>query len=148
MSLFKTLKYSALFYFLNKHRHRVFRIAAVSLMLLALLWLYPDLLDYLRRSHPDLLGLAVLFKFVLVFTVLGWILWQLRPRSAEEGVQRAADLGRRDEPPPPSRPEPKPLPPDGGEQKPAPRGLDLLANVDEKETLRSRYDSVLEKKKR
>ena len=123
MSLFRIVKYSSLIYFLGRHRDKLFRSAAVLLFAFITSLLYDDLRHYLEIQHPGTLLYALIAKIVIVYGSLAFVLWQFRPKRGNSA------------PEPPAEKAAPPVPPSDR--------LDALANVDEHQRLRSRYDRVL-----
>jgi len=135
VSLFRIVKYSSLFYFLGRHRGKLFRSAAVLLFALVTSLLYDDLRLYLESQHPESLIYALIAKVAIVYGALAFVIIQFRPRGArkQRGEARAARLGS-----------------EAGADRGAAVGdtpgaerLDALADVDRHARLRSRYDRIL-----
>ena len=124
MSVFRMIKYSALFYFLGKYKQKVFRITAVLLFAGVTSLLYQDIADYLQAVHPDTVIYALVGKVLIVYGALIFVLFQFRP-GPDSGSQQAAprsDQTRVDE-------------------SPHDR-LSAFSNLDAHDTLRTRRESM------
>ncbi|WP_439101001.1 hypothetical protein [Congregibacter sp.] len=133
MSIFRILKYSSLIYFLSKHRSKLARSAAVLLFAFVSSLIYDDVRIYLAQQHPGTLIYALIAKIVIVYGSLLFVLLQFRSsaKPSADGKARAADLADKNH----ER---------GSTADETPRGhLDALANVEEHDHLRSRYDRIL-----
>jgi len=124
MSVFRMIKYSALFYFLGKYKQKVFRITAVLLFAGVTSLLYRDIADYLQAVHPDTVIYALVGKILIVYGALIFVLFQFRP-GPEAGSQRAAP--KRDQ---------------TVVDAPSHDRLSALSNLDAHDTLRTRRESM------
>lgn len=127
MSVFRMIKYSALFYFLGKYKQKAFRIMAVLLFAGVTSLLYQDIADYLQAVHPDTVIYALVGKILIVYGALIFVLFQFRP-GPDSGSPQAAprsDQTRVDEPPHDR--------------------LSAFSNLDAHDTLRTRRESMLDR---
>ncbi|EAQ96503.1 hypothetical protein [Congregibacter litoralis] len=133
MSIFRILKYSSLIYFLSKHRSKLSRSAVVLLFAFVSSLIYDDVRIYLAQQHPGTLIYALIAKIVIVYGSLVFVLLQFRnsSKASADGKARAADLADK------HHEQRSTL-----EQTP-PGHLDALADVEEHDHLRSRYDRIL-----
>ncbi|MFK8041009.1 hypothetical protein [Congregibacter sp.] len=133
MSIFRILKYSSLLYFLGKHRSKLARSAAVLLFAFVSSLIYDDVRIYLAQQHPGTLIYALIAKIVIVYGSLVFVLLQFRNsvRSSDDGKARAARIAERNDSSPPSS------------EAVAKGHLDALADLEEHDHLRSRYDRIL-----
>lgn len=132
MSLFNAFKYSALLFFLRRHKQQLFRIVAVLAFAGITSLLYGDLVRYLEVRHPGALLYALIAKVVIVYGALLFVLWQFRPAARQTG----------DDAEPPQSTESAPQSP-----QLAPAVEDRLAeleDVERHERLKSRYQRMLE----
>jgi hypothetical protein len=136
MSIFRILKYSSLLYFLGKHRDKLARSAAVLLFAFVSSLIYDDVRIYLAQQHPGTLIYALIAKIVIVYGSLVFVLLQFRSgaKASQEGEARAADLPRRSDKATASQSTPTDR-------------LDALADVENHQQLRSRYDRILSGKR-
>jgi hypothetical protein len=132
--MFKLIKYSSILFFLGKHRSKLFRSVAVLLFAFVTSLLYEDVRVFLTEQHPDTLIFALIGKITIVYGSLIFVLLQFRPGGKTEAVgeARAAALGRKN-------PAKTPEPPAPGDR------LDALADLEQHQQLRSRYDRILAK---
>ncbi|WOJ97610.1 hypothetical protein R0137_03325 [Congregibacter brevis] len=138
MSIFRILKYSSLLYFLGKHRSKLARSAAVLLFAFVSSLIYDDVRIYLAQQHPGTLIYALIAKIVIVYGSLIFVLLQFRSsvQSSNDGKARAARVADRNETKRDDGSRPS--------SDPAAKGhLDALANLEEHDHLRSRYDRIL-----
>jgi len=135
VSLFRFAKYSTILFFLNRHRSKLFRSVAVLLFALVTALLYDDLRAYLEARHPETLIYALGAKIVIVYGALAFVLFQFRPdsKSTQSGEARAAALAPKVDAP--AKKEAVKTPPQDR--------LQALADLDDHDTLRTRYDRIL-----
>lgn len=143
MSLFRIIKYSSLLYFLGKHRDKLTRSVAVLLFAFVSSLIYDDVRIYLAQQHPGTLIYALIAKIVIVYGSLAFVLLQFRngAKSSAEGEARAANLahsgankgGRKRG----TADSDSPAPPEIKDR------LDALADLEQHDHLRSRYDRIL-----
>jgi hypothetical protein len=134
MSMFKLIKYSSIIFFLGKHRGKLFRSTAVLLFALVTSLLYEDVRVFLTEQHPETLIYALVAKIGIVYGSLAFVLLQFRPdkSGSSSGEMKAAALGDKK----------------SGKttgQSPGTDRLDALADLDQHQQLRSRYDRILAK---
>jgi hypothetical protein len=111
----------------------MFRSTAVLLFALVTSLLYEDVRVFLTEQHPETLIYALIAKISIVYGSLIFVLMQFRPdKNAASGEAKAAALGNR-----------KSIKP--AEQAPKADRLDALADLDQHQQLRSRYDRILAK---
>jgi hypothetical protein len=137
VSLFRIVKYSSLLFFFRRYRGRIFRIVAVLLFALVTNVLYQDVAHYLQLRHPGALVWALAGKIVIVYGALAFVLWQFRPvrddaAPADAGTAKAAGKTRGEEKAPAA---------------PADR-LSALADIEHHDRLRTRYEAVLEARRK
>ncbi|MEQ8265134.1 hypothetical protein [Pseudohaliea sp.] len=137
MSLFRIVKYSSLLFFFRRYRGRIFRIVAVLLFALVTNVLYQDVAHYLQLRHPGALVWALAGKIVIVYGALAFVLWQFRPvrdeaAPTDAGAAKAAGKTRGEEKTPAA---------------PADR-LSALADIEHHDRLRTRYEAVLEARRK
>jgi hypothetical protein len=133
MSMFKLIKYSSIIFFLGKHRGKLFRSIAVLLFALVTSLLYEDVRVFLTEQHPETLIYALVAKIGIVYGSLIFVLLQFRPdKSVAHGAEKAATLG--------DRKSKKTAAQSLGKDR-----LDALADLDQHQQLRSRYDRILGK---
>ncbi len=132
MSLFRFVKYSSILFFLNKHRSKLFRSAAVLLFALVTSLLYEDLRVFLAEQHPESLVYALIGKVIVVYGALIFVLLQFRPggRAEKKGEARAEALAR-------SGPAGK-----AGAADPEDR-LEALKDLQHHDRLKTRYERIL-----
>jgi len=137
VSLFRIVKYSSLLFFLRRYRGRIFRVLAVLLFALVTNLLYQDVAHYLQLRHPGALLWALVGKIIIVYGALAFVLWQFRPVREQE--PSTATTGTRAG----ARAAP------AREQPPAaPDRLSALADLEHHDRLRTRYDAVLEARRK
>jgi len=137
VSLFRIVKYSSLLFFFRRYRGRIFRIVAVLLFALVTNLLYQDVAHYLQLRHPGALVWALAGKIAIVYGALAFVLWQFRPAvdetaPADAGAAKATGKPRGEEKAPTA---------------PADR-LSALADIEHHDRLRTRYDAVLEARRK
>lgn len=147
MSLFRILKYSSLLYFLGKHRDKLSRSAAVLLFAFVSSLIYDDVRVYLAQQHPGTLIYALIAKIVIVYGSLVFVLLQFRSgiKAKAEGEARAAKLANPHANSAASKrgKEQGKSEPTSLEQPVSKDRLDALADVEQHDRLRSRYDRIL-----
>ncbi|MCX2982579.1 hypothetical protein EYC98_17080 [Halieaceae bacterium IMCC14734] len=130
MSLYRFARLSALLAFAGKYRMKLFLIGAAAAFALVTSWLYTDVASFLQQHYPQWIGLALVFKTLIVYAALFFLLWQLRPSSAEPSSAATKSVANKN----------------AGAVYPAeasgPTRLDQLA---EKPKLKSRKESILNK---
>jgi hypothetical protein len=131
VSLFRVFKYSAVLFFLTRHRTRLFRIAAVLLFAAVTSLLYGDVVDFLRIEHPDSVIYALVAKILVVYGALLFVLWQFRPtpEPSEKAAQDAAARSAQDK----------------SITRAEDDRLSRLADITAHDRLRSRYDRLLDR---
>jgi hypothetical protein len=136
MSLFRVIKYSSILFFLGKYKSKLFRVAAVLLFAVVTSFLYQDLTSYLQQQHPHTLIYALIGKVLIVYGSLVFVLWQFRPEpdASKNTQQKTASMEAER-----GTPQPDNIPADR---------LSQLANLDEHQQLRTRYEQLLEQDKK
>ena len=81
MSLYRFLRASALMTLAARYRGKLYRLSLAVAVALTTAWLYGDIADYLGERHPDTLWLALAVKTIIVYAVLVYAFWQLRPAT-------------------------------------------------------------------
>lgn len=135
MSLFRVFKYSAVLFFFNKYRLRIFRVAAVLLFAAISSMLYGDVVAYLEQRHPDTLIYALIGKIIIVYGALAFVLFQFRP--LQEDTTASIDNNKQANKTAATQ----------ADKNAAVDRLDKLADVEHHEQLKSRYDTLLDKKR-
>ncbi len=132
MSLFRFVKYSSILFFLNKHRSKLFRSAAVLLFAFVTSILYDDLRVFLAEQHPESLIYALIGKVVIVYGALIFVLLQFRPggKADKKGEARAEALAQ-------SKPDRKAKTADPEDR------LEALKDLQHHDRLKTRYERIL-----
>jgi hypothetical protein len=132
VSLFRVAKYSALLFFLKRHRNKVHR--SVSLLLLGLVtyFLLGDLQGFLQEVHPDSVVYLLVAKSVLLYGGVAILIWMLRPTEGDkkppiQSAQKTQAAGESDNPDTGSR-------------------LDQFRNLERHDKLQTRYQKTLKKR--
>lgn len=133
MSLFRLVKYSSLLFFLGKYKNKLFKVVGVLLFALITSLIYQDVVDYLQIQHPGTVVYALVAKIFIVYGSLAFVLWQFRPQQdMKPDTEQEADRASA-----PAHESELATPPENDR-------LSELEDVARKETLRSRYDQVLD----
>ena len=85
MSLFRVAKYSALLFFLKRHRNKVYRSVALLLLGLVTYFLLGDLQGFLQEVHPDSVVYLLIAKSVLLYGGVAILLWMFKPTHDQKG---------------------------------------------------------------
>jgi len=136
VSLFRIFKYSSILFFLGKYKARLFRVIAVLLFSFVTSLLYQDVANYLQLQHPETVIYALGAKILIVYGALVFVLLQFRPGPDDKSnaAPRAMDQLKQ---------EPTP---EAANEQPVDR-LSALEDVTRKDSLRTRYDDVLERER-
>ena len=81
MSIYRFLRTSALLALARRYRQKLFAMGVAIALALTTSWLYGDIARYLETQHPQWLLLALLTKTLIVYGVLVYLVWQLRPSA-------------------------------------------------------------------
>lgn len=136
MSLFSAFKYSAILFFLRRHRQQLFRAMAVLAFAGITSLLYGDLVRYLEVRHPGALLYALIAKVIIVYGAFLFVLWQFRPSARQAAAEKE------------SKESTTPGVVQDSSTNLAPAIEDRLADlesVDRHDRLKSRYQQLLEK---
>ena len=87
MSLFRVAKYSALLFFLKRHRNKVHRSVAVLLLGLVTYFLLGDLQVFLQEVHPESVVYLLVAKSVLLYGGVAILIWMLKPTENDTKPQ-------------------------------------------------------------
>ena len=79
MSLYRFLRTSALLALAGRYRQKLFLILVAVAAATVTSWLYDDIASYLESQHPELVLMALILKTLIVYSVLVYVVWQLRP---------------------------------------------------------------------
>ena len=122
MSVYRFLRASTMLALARRYRQKLFGILVAIAVALTTSWLYSDIASYLQNHHPQWLLAALVTKTIIVYGVLVYLVWQLRPSAwGSESPEKPAS----------------PTPPGAS----APGPLDELL---EKPKLKSRRESLLD----
>ena len=132
MSLFRVAKYSALLFFLKRHRNKVHRSVALLLLGLVTYFLLGDLQGFLQEVHPDSVVYLLIAKSVLLYGGVAILIWMLKPSEGDkrQPMQRAQKTQAAEESDNP----------DLGSR------LDQFRNLERHDKLQTRYQKTLEKR--
>lgn len=84
MSLFRIAKYSALLFFLKRHRKKVHRSVALLLLGLVTYFILGDLQVFLQEVHPDGVVYLLIAKSGLLYGGVAILIWMLKPTEDDE----------------------------------------------------------------
>jgi len=129
VSLFRIIKYSSVLFFLGKYKVRLFRVVAVLLFAIITSLVYQDVVDYLELRHPDSVIYALTAKIVIVYGALIFVLLQFRPDPKESSSTAHSNEILEST--------------IADSQAPQDR-LAQLEDISQKDTLRRRYDRVID----
>ncbi len=79
MSLYRFLRTSALLALAGRYRQKLFFILVALAAATVTSWLYDDVAVYLEAQHPEWVLIALVLKTLIVYSVLVYVVWQLRP---------------------------------------------------------------------
>lgn len=79
VSLYRFLRTSALLALAGRYRQKLFFILVAVAVATVSSWLYDDVANYLESQHPEFVLMALILKTVIVYSVLVYVIWQLRP---------------------------------------------------------------------
>jgi len=79
VSLYRFLRTSALLALAGRYRQKLFLILVAVAAATVTSWLYDDIASYLESQHPELVLMALILKTLIVYSVLVYVVWQLRP---------------------------------------------------------------------
>lgn len=79
MSLYRFLRTSALLTLAGRYRQKLFRLLVAVAVAIVTSWLYDDIAIYLEAQQPQWVLMALVFKTLIVYGVLVYVVWQLRP---------------------------------------------------------------------
>jgi len=98
--------------------------------------LYQDVANFLQDQYPDTVIYALIGKIIIVYGALAFVLLQFRPEAEEKpnALNRPADNTEHD------------LTPEPSEHSPDDR-LAALEDVSQKDTLKNRYDGVINRQR-
>jgi len=130
MSLFRAFKYSALLFYFSKHRRRIFRIVTVLSFAAVTTLLYGDIVSYLEARHPETLIYALTAKIIIVYGALVFVLLQFRPQQEQKQIEE------------PAVEQNQTVSPTSNNNN----RLGELEDLETHATLKSRYESTLQKK--
>ena len=86
MSLYRTIRASALVVLLVKYRVRIYWICAALAVALVTDWMYDDIAEYYKLEDPsNLQGWVLAVKTAVVYAALAYILWQFRFAAKSSG---------------------------------------------------------------
>jgi len=132
VSLFRVAKYSALLFFLKRHRNKVHRSVALLLLGLVTYFLLGDLQDFLQEVHPDSVVYLLIAKSVLLYGGVAILIWMLKP---SEGDKR-----------PPMQGAQKTQAAEESDSSDSGSRLDQFRNLERHDKLQTRYQKTLEKR--
>jgi len=81
MSVYRFLRASTMLALARRYRQKLFGIVVALAVALTTSWLYGDIAHYLENHHPQWLFAALLSKTLIVYGVLVYLVWQLRPAA-------------------------------------------------------------------
>jgi hypothetical protein len=79
VSLYRFLRTSALLALAGRYRQKLFLILVAVAVATVSSWLYDDVASYLESQHPEFVLMALILKTLIVYGVLVYVVWQLRP---------------------------------------------------------------------
>ncbi len=107
MSIYRLLRTSALLAVARRYRQKLFGLAIAVSVALVTSWLYSDIASYLDAQHPQFVLAALITKTLIVYGVLVYVFWSIRPDawiSAPERQSASADAATPSAPIPTSGP--------------------------------------------
>ena len=131
MSLYRLLRASAITTLLVKYRGKLYRVALAAAFALVTTYVYGDVALFLESRFPDLLGLALVVKTLIVYCALFYGFWQFRPLAEEESEMAEKNNGKD---------AGKPVAPAESEFE----RLNALNDIRSKPSLRSRKQAILQ----
>ena len=131
MSLLRVAKYSALLFFLKRHRKKLHRSVALLLLGLVTYFMLGDLQMFLQEVHPDGVVYLLIAKSGLLYGGVAILIWMLKP---------APDDNR----PPTSSEKKKQAVEDGATANSGSR-LDQFRDLERHDKLQTRYQKTLKK---
>ena len=79
MSLYRFLRTSALLALAGRYRQKLFLILVAVAVATVTSRLYDDVAGYLEAQRPEWVLIALILKTLIVYSVLVYVVWQLRP---------------------------------------------------------------------
>jgi hypothetical protein len=81
VSLYRFLRTSALLALAGRYRQKLFRLLVALAVAIVTSWLYDDIANYLETQKPELVLMALILKTLIVYGMLVYVIWQLRPEA-------------------------------------------------------------------